>query len=239
MTEATREDYIRIFDEECARRYPVIDAFEQAVGHAIDRERLEDLARTLACPFKVNAPNWQHGRVIYALVRKLCDAGVPGNFLDIGTAKGFSALVAAMAIDDAGAEGRRVYSVDIIHPEARVRRNSVLELDGYKTIAEFTSRYIPPSVDVRFYGGGSAPLLRTLLAAGESIAFAFVDGKHLTEDVRREAHSISQLQSRAAIVLFDDCQIPQVLAAVRMASGYAIRYLDISATRRYAIATRK
>lgn len=235
----TREDYTRIFEEECARSYPAVDAFEEAMGYAIDRDRLEDLARTLACPFKVNPPNWQHGRVIYAMVRRLCDAGIRGNFLDIGTAKGFSAVIAAWAADDADADGSTVYSVDVLHPEARVRRNSVLELDGYKTIEEYTSRYIPDSITVRFYGGGSQAVLRHLLSAEENLAFAFVDGKHLAEDVRREAHVISQLQNRGAVTVFDDCQIPQVAASVRQASGYAVRYLDAGSNRRYAIATRK
>jgi predicted O-methyltransferase YrrM len=238
VSKPTREDYAAIFERECANVYPVLDALEIELGHAIERERLEDVARTMACPLKVNPPNWQHGRVIYALIRKLIAAGVAGNFLDIGTAKGFSAVVAAWAIEDAGAEGRRLHSVDVMNPNSRERRNSVLELDGFKTIEEYTGRYLPTSVDVRFYGGGSLPLLDTLLLERESLAFAFVDGKHSTDAVRREVEVIRKLQSPGAVVMFDDVQIPAVAAAIVGLSGYRASCIQACATRVYAIATR-
>lgn len=234
----TREDYQRIFEAECGRAYPVVDEFEKELGYAIERDRLEDAARTMACPLKVNPPNWQHGRVVYALIRRLLAAGVAGNFLDIGTAKGFSAVVAAWAIDDADAPGRTLHSVDIMEPWSRERRNSVLELDGYKTIAEYTGRYLPASVTTIFAGGGSLPLLDALLRKGEEIAFAFVDGKHSTDAVRREADSIRKLQRRGAVVMFDDVQIPAVAAAIERLMGYEIEYLRPSDARCYAIGTR-
>lgn len=238
MIEPTREDYQRIFELECANAYPAVDEFEKALGFAIERDKLEDAARTMACPFKVNPPNWQHGRVIYALIRRLLASGMPGMFLDIGTAKGFSAVIAAWAIEDAGAAGRALHSVDVMSPDARVRRNSVLELDGYKTIAEYTGRYLPASVDVSFHDGGSLPLLRWLLARGEQIAFAFVDGKHAADDVRREAELIREMQQRGGIILFDDLQIVPVANAVKRICGYRTEYLQPSPARRYAIATR-
>ena len=51
------------------RSYPVVDEFEQRMGFAVDRERLEDAAGVLACLLKKNPPKWQHGRVLYALAR--------------------------------------------------------------------------------------------------------------------------------------------------------------------------
>lgn len=235
----TRADYVRIFEAECANSYPVIDEFERACGFAIDRDKLEEAARTMACPYKVNPPNWQHGRVLYALIRRLAVAGIEGNFLDIGTAKGFSAVVASWAIDDAGLEGRSLHSVDIIEPLDRVRRNSVLELDGYKTIPEFAGRYMSPRVKARFVGGGSQQLLAELLASGERLAFAFVDGKHQTEDVKREAAAIAKMQSRGGIIMFDDVQIAPVAVAVRAVQGYKIEMLALGSQRCYAIATKQ
>lgn len=232
-------DYLAAFEKEQANEYPVLDEFEKQMGHSVPRTRLEAAALPLACPVKVNPPNWQHGRVIYALVRRLLDHKHPGNLLDIGTAKGFSAVVASWALADGGQSDRKIYSVDVMHPEERTRRNSIMELEGYRTIEEYTSMFLQPKVDVRFYGGGSQPLLQHLVAAGEKLAFAFVDGKHALEDVRREAVLISQLQDRGGVILFDDCQIPAVITAVRAISGYVVRYLEISPARRYAIATRK
>lgn len=235
----TREDYMRIFETECANEYPVLDEFERKLGYAVERDKLEDAARTMACPLKVNPPNWQHGRVIYALIRKLAAAGAEGDFLDIGTAKGFSAVVASWAIEDAGLTERVLHSVDVMQPEDRVRRNSVLELDGYKTIAEYTGRYLAPSVTTQFYGGGSLAVLRALHHADARIAFAFVDGKHDTDTVASEAAMLARLQRPGAMVLFDDVQIPAVAAGVKRATGYAIEMLAIGPQRCYAIGVRK
>lgn len=238
MSKPEREDYARIFEEECARSYPVMDEFETECGYALESDLLEGAARTLACPLKVNTPNWQHGRAIYALVRRLLAAGIKGNFIDIGTAKGFSAVVAGWAIEDAGAEGRTVYSVDVMEPDSRERRNSVLELDGFKTIAEYTSGHLAQSVNTRFFGGGSQSLLTDLLLEGEQIAFAFVDGKHSTDAVRREIDLLRKLQTTGAVVLFDDVQIPAVAAAVGSVPGYKMRRLILSDARQYAFGTR-
>lgn len=89
-----------------------------------------------------------------------------------------------------------------------------------------------------FVGGGSQPLLKKLLSIPERLAFAFVDGKHQTEDVKRETEMISRMQPRGAIILFDDVQIPAVAAAVRAIDGYSIDVLALGSQRCYAIATK-
>ncbi len=237
-TKPTREDYMRVFERECANEYPVIDLLEQELGYAVERERLEDAARTMACPLKVNPPNWQHGRLIYALVRKLAAASAEGDFIDIGTAKGFSAVVMGWAIEDAGLRERTVYSVDVMDPEARVRRNSVLELDGFKAIHEYTNRYLAPTVATQFFGEGSLALLERLALRQCRIAFAFVDGKHDGSIVAREAAIISKMQRSGDVILFDDLQLPGIAAAFAHVPGYSTRQVVVNSNRCYGIATK-
>jgi len=235
----TKQQYMEVFAAECARYYSEVTALEQNAGYAVPRVRLEAAARVLACPVKVNPPSWQHGRVIYALARGLLeDEDHGGCFLDIGTAKGFSAVVMAWALADAGAR-HDVLSVDAVDPLSHVERNSVAEVDGeLLTVPEFIAPFMPPDAHIHFYGGGSLPLLDRLIGTGERVRFAFVDGKHTAAAVSAEILCLLRLQSRGDIALFDDVQIPGVSEAVKKIHGYTVTRLNAGPNRSYAIAVR-
>jgi predicted O-methyltransferase YrrM len=234
----TKQDYDVAFAEECKQFYPAIDAFELVCGHGINPIRLRDAARVLACPVKANPPNWQHGRVLYSVARSLleCDPS-PGLFLDIGTAKGFSAVVMGWAIEDMRQE-HEVHSVDILDPNDLVPRNSVVEVDGnLMSVYDFVAPFIA-SVPTTFYGGGSERLLSRLLNSGSRIRLAFVDGKHNEAAVTAEIAAIARLQQLGDVIVFDDVQISGVDFAVRRIMGYHVQRLRANDRRQYAIATK-
>lgn len=232
----TRDDYRAAFEKERANLYPKVDEFEATMGFAIDRARLEAAAETLACPLKRNPPCWQHGRVVYAAARRYLDQlGDPGplTFLDIGTAKGFSALMVAMAVTDAGVKAR-IVSIDVLDPNARTPRNSVAELDGLKTVREFLARW-PEAEGIELACGTGAGWLSNHRGR---INFAFVDGKHSYEAVAAEGALLRERQQPADVAIFDDLQFPNVAKAVRGLHGYRARKLSPSPARTYAIAER-
>lgn len=236
----TTSQYDAIFEKERGHSYPIIDAYERMHGYALDRDKLESMARTLACPLKVNPPNWQHGRVIYTtlryfLTKQRFDQRV--TLLDIGTAKGFSACVMSHAVGDSGSDCL-IISVDVVDPNARVARNSAAELDGLKTLDEFVRGHNHPNVPINFFGRGSIPWLNYALEQNGRVPFAFVDGKHTYEQVCFESSALSQLQRPGDVVVFDDCQIEPVGRAVREARTYSVSYVDIG-PRTYAIGIRK
>ena len=229
----TQLEYDKAFGRELRSRYRVIDAYEERLAFKVDEGRLEAAARVLACPVKVNPPNWQHGRVIYATaMRYMMYQREPVVFLDIGTAKGFSACVMTWAIAASG-RNHEVVSVDVMEPTDRVARNSVAELDGFKTIAEFVEPFIDPTVKTSFFGGGSLLWLRE---HHDHIGFAFVDGKHTYDMVMAEHEEISKRQQLGDIIVFDDLQIEPVHRAVSKLKGYDVLKLDTGAGRKYAIA---
>lgn len=237
-----REQYEQAFLQERKNEYPLIDAFEIEFGYACSRERLEDAARVLACPVKINPPNWQHGRVLYALARSLLEEEPHGGvLLDIGTAKGFSAVVMSWAVADARARCR-VLSVDIVEPTQRVIRNSVAECAGeLPTVHELVAPYLFPAFPApQFYGGGSVPLLQQLLTAGTHVRFAFVDGKHNALTVREEARLLTDMQRPGDVLLFDDMQIASIAQVALHLSAYRITHrLRINSLREYAVAVRR
>lgn len=239
---ATREQYLRAFELERTNSYPMAEAFENTMGYPINRDRLEGLALTLACPVKANPPNWQHGRMLYALARAYLEKKTyPVLLLDIGTAKGFSALILAWALHDSRKQGR-VVSVDVVRPNELVIRNSLAEVDnGPMTIEQFTRPLRPPNIDIEFVGGGSYGWLDRAIANRDRVNLAFVDGKHTKAAVKTEAQQLAQLQVAGDVVLFDDVQIPEVaegVASIPLLS-YGVSYIDLSEQRKYALARRR
>lgn len=231
-----RHAYADAFARECAQAYPVIDAIEQRCGHAIDRARLEHAASVLACPLKARPPNWQHGRVLYALTRQSLGAAAAHiNVLDIGTAKGFSALCLRWAIDDAGFCGR-VTSVDVIDPEGAAPRNTVAELNGPVTLGEILQSW-PEAQRIAFLQSSGIEYLER---HADRIHVAFVDGKHQGCVVRREGVLLAARQEAGDLAIFDDCHLPDVSQAVCTLEGfYKFEYVEVLRDRHYAIGVRR
>ena len=233
----TAEDYQRIFDLERQQSYPMVDAFEQRMGFAIDRDRLEAAARVLACPLKDAPPCWQHGRVLYAAVRNYLHGKSirPWVCLDIGTAKGFSALCVKWAVADIQTLSN-AYSVDVLPPTARVRRNTVAEVDGLKTLAEILAPW-PEASLITFVESTGIDWLK---AHPERIHIAFVDGKHSGSVVRQEGVLLAERQRVGDLCIFDDVHIGDVSAAVTsLHHEYKLEYLQVLPKRAYAIGVRR
>lgn len=247
----TADEYQRIFDLERQNEYPCIDEFEQRMGFAIERERLERIARVLSCPMKAAAPNWQHGRVLYAAarnyaenlrrfsdaVKRLRKGELDDKFrtLDIGTAKSFSALCVRLAVEDSGMECES-FSVDVLPPSARVRRNTVAEVDGLKTLAEILEPF-PEAQRIQFVESTGIDWLQN---HPERIHIAFVDGKHSGSVVRREGVLISQRQQPGDLCIFDDVHIGDVSAAVTsLHNEYKLEYIQPLPKRAYAVGIRR
>ncbi len=249
MATVTKADYRTIFDAERLVQYPGVDAFEERMGYALERSRLEDAAYVLACPLKKSPPNWQHGRVIYAAARNYFRACfVDGritvadtywqsehfNLLDIGTAKGFSALCMQWALQDTPCLGI-ITSVDVLDPEQRVRRNTVAEVDGLKTLAETLEPW-PEAADIRFLKSTGQKWLQENPVR---VHVAFVDGKHSYETVSWEAALLAARQQPGDLAIFDDAQIEGVAKASKELRSYDLEYLEVLPTRKYAIGRRK
>lgn len=234
----TVERYAEAFAQARRLVYPELDALEARLDYAIDRAWLDEAGRVLCCPIKNAAPHWQHGRVIYAVARHYLSSHPADTYtaIDIGTAKGFSALCLRSAFLDAGMPCR-LTSVDVMPPAARCFRNTVAELDGLglKTLAEILSPW-PEATDVTFLESTGISWLQR---HADRIHVAFVDGKHTGDVVRQEGKLLAARQQPGDVAIFDDCQMPQVSpAVVSLGEWYEIEYVR-AAPREYAIARRR
>ena len=212
IQQRTREAYQSIFEAARALEYPDVTAFELRCGYALDRPRLEAAARVLACPLKLHPPHWQHGRVIYAAARKYFDtAQAVGSMLDIGTAKGFSALCLTWALIDSDSAAEGIHSIDVIAPLSTVSRNTVADLDGAQTLAQILKPW-PEAGRIQFAQSTGVEYLKRW--SGVRWMVAFVDGKHDAHVVRQEGKLLARGQARGDLAIFDDCQISGVNQAV-------------------------
>lgn len=233
------EQYKEAFKAESVVKYPVIDALEEKYGYALDYKILWEAAAVLACPVKVNPPNWQHGRVIYAVLRDYIER--PGEkfhvvCLDVGTAKGFSALCAAHAIKDSGCPGS-VYSVDVINPLEKAKRNSIADtIHGPTTVRELLAVW--PN-HTRYISLEQSSGVDWLKRGDERVHFAFIDGKHSYEVVKEELRLLGGRQLKGDVAIADDLQVPGVERAVAEISHYRAAIVNVLPNRRYAILRRK
>jgi len=234
-----RKAYDDAFARARAIEYPELDRFEKLAGYAVDRERLEQAARVLQCPIKVNAPNWQHGRVLYTLARQyIAWAAAPTVFLDIGTAKGFSAVVMSWAIADADVCDHRIVSLDVVEPDTFVRRNSVVECEKLQTVQQYVLPFVAPDVRIEFLGGGSGRWF-AVTPPDVHVGFAFIDGKHTFQSVALEALQIERRQVRGDVMVFDDMQIDEVARGAMQLRGYRREGIHLpSARRSYCVAVK-
>jgi hypothetical protein len=239
----TREQYEAAFETERRNEYPVIDEFEKRMGFAVDRERLEAAARVLACPVKKNPPNWQHGRVIYALARvRLASKqdGAPDFWWDIGTAKGFSAACMVWAVeDDTNNHDVYIHTCDVIKPKSSEPRNSIFDGEASTGVFDYFMPFIKAGAACINATQVGDEFYQQHLKHDDRIAFAFIDGSHTYEGVKADIALVTPRQQTGDIILFDDVNKEQVNRAVREMEGYDLEYIRLLPQRAYAIAVKR
>lgn len=230
------DDFARVFEAERLNDYPAIEAFVERCGYALDRGRLEMAARVLCSPYKAAPPNWQHGRVLYAWAREYFAAHEgPFTCLDIGTAKGFSALCVLWALEASGRSGS-ITSVDVMPPEARVRRGTIAEVEGLLTLRETLTPW-PETQAITFLESTGIDWLQRHHGR---VHFAFVDGKHTRDAVFQEGRLLAKRQEPGDRVVFDDIQMAGVRDAVaQLGAYYEVEPLTAKPGRTYALAVRR
>jgi predicted O-methyltransferase YrrM len=244
VPKASRETYLDLHREAQAIEYPEIDAIEAREGFAIDRFWLEELALHTQVVVKQSRVNYNHGRLLYAILRRYLagrDQGCTVIF-ETGTARGFSALCMAQALKDAEACGH-VVTVDQLPHDKAMLWNCIDDHEGPKTRAQLLSAYPDLLSRVIFLQGRSDQLIATLGLS--RINFAFLDATHTESEVKREFDFVSARQMEGDIVVLDDVTpslFPSVVAAVNAidAGGkYQLDRITASEQRGYAIATRR
>ena len=177
----------------------------------------------------------EHGQLLYQLVRDRRDGLRPLVALDIGTARGFSAVVMARAMLDSGMEGH-VYTVDVIdHDETldwHVEKHDHDDpLAGRRiTRAAIWSEWAAEEADrVTPITGRSMEIL------GEwrhgLIDVAFLDGSHTYEDVKAELEMLAGMMADDGVIVLDDVHFGVIVGSVRSRAVSVFAWLAINGLR--------
>ena len=161
----------------------------------------------------------EHGVLLYKLVLEGARRGEPLVVLDVGTARGFSAITMARAMLDGELEGR-VYSVDVIgHHEPLNWHGTKQEADEPLAGVEISRSEIwgrwfaEESAQVTTINGRSMEVLKDWQHG--PIDYAFLDGSHEYEDVRGELEALDSLMAEGGVIVVDDFHLGVVVYRVR------------------------
>jgi hypothetical protein len=149
------------------------------------------------------------GLYLYNLIRATESIS---TVLNIGTARGHSAVCAAKALEETNQTGS-VHTIDIIHPdETRDWHASHAQSDpliGTETsMRELVSRFHDPvseGTPVNFYTGDSSSTLQQWDAEAPDLVFH--DGKHTYETVSADVEAVNGIGDSQPIHVFDDCYL--------------------------------
>lgn len=242
--QADADTYRALFEQARAVSYPEIDALESAVGHAIERDWLDDLALHTQVVIKPSALNYQHGRVLYTVLRDYLaqQSPVAVSIVETGTARGFSALCMARALSDAGIAGC-IVTLDMLPHTRPIYWNCIDDCEGRKTREALLASWVNLLDQIVFLQGETRETLKCLGMA--RVNFAFLDAQHSYEAVMEEAAYVVARQQPGDVIVFDDVTedvFPGVVAAVdelEQQHAYSVQRIAVSQQRGYAIARRQ
>ncbi|MCY3912253.1 MAG: class I SAM-dependent methyltransferase [Chloroflexi bacterium] len=170
----------------------------------------------------------EHGLLLYKLVQRYANASRPVVVLDIGTARGFSAMTMARAMEDAGIAGH-VHTVDIIdHQESlnwhAVKHEADDPLAGATvTRAEIWAKWFQEGGGITPITGRSADVLKKWDQG--PINLAFLDGSHAYADVKRELTQLESLMDENGAIVVDDYHLGSTVVRIpsRLITAFAQR----------------
>lgn len=241
---ATPETYRELARQARARPFPKVDDFEAKRGFAIDQDWLHEVALHTQVICKKDEICYQHGRILYATLREfVARSGVKFvNIAETGTARGFSSLCMARALDDAGVSGR-IVTFDLLPHRVPMYWNCIDDADGRRTRQELLEPWSDLADRYCVYVQGDSRSIFHKVNQSR-VHFAFLDGMHEYENVMQEFLTIKDLQQPGDVIVYDD-YTPSIFPGIARAVdeicsqyGYAKEHFEAMEHREYVIATR-
>jgi len=242
---ASKEEYMALWKKETSNVYSEIGQWEGRLGFTLDKDWMDNLALHTQIVVKASPLCYQHGRILYASLRKYLlnrDSSEPLTIFETGTARGFSSIIMARALQDAKASGK-IVTFDILPHNIPMFWNCIDDHEKPKSRKELLLPWSElASAYVLFMEGDSRINLSRLSA--DHIGFAFLDGAHGYDDVLFEFETVARKQKVGDVIVFDDYNeqdFPGLVKAVDFgcqAYGYHKEVIESGKNRKYVIATR-
>ena len=246
LPKASRENYIELWENEKNSEYPSIDKFERDLGFALSKSWLDNLALHTQIVVKDYPLCYAHGRILYSTLAKyIVDnkeiSKRPLNIIETGTARGFSSICMAKALNDYKSNGR-ILTFDVLPHEVSMFWNCIDDLEGPKTRSQLLEPWSDLMQYILFIQGDTRKTLSGIKC--KRVNLAFFDGAHTYEDVIHEFSQIKSRQSSGDIIIFDDYSpgffdgVVQAVDAISSRYSYNKELLDSGSQRGYAVLTK-
>ena len=216
-----REYYLKLASDAIAKNYEEIDQFEKKTGFAIKQDWLNELALHTQICVKKSPICYAHGRVLYsALSNYLAKSRVVSSadkvtIWETGTARGFSSLCMAKALNDNNQPGV-ILTFDRLPHKTPMFWNCIDDHEGPKTRLELLKPWEDLVQRYIIYHQGDTQIEMSKVHS-KRINFAFLDGAHTYDDVWFEFEQISNSQLAGDSIVYDDYtpnQYPGLTVAV-------------------------
>jgi len=237
-----KEEYLAIWQKVKRQSYPVIDQYEQELQFYIDSEWFHALALHTQVVIKESEICYQHGRLLYTTLSEYVrqNRSTSISILETGTARGFSSLCMARALNDQNREGR-IITIDQLPHNVKMYWNCIDDNESEKSRAQLLSNYSDLITRYIWFLEGKSRDVLTRLELSR-IHFAFLDGSHEYKDVKSEIDYVVPRQKKGDIIFFDDYQesyFPGIVKAVKELEAnhsYRVNTIAVNEQRGYAIA---
>jgi len=238
---ANKKKY-KFLHNECKNlNYPLITKFEKQNQFSIKKKWFENLALNLQISVKKSKNNYQHGRILYTVLRKYLKTNNNITILETGTARGFSAICMARAIHDSKKKGK-INTIDIIPHNTKIYWNVINDHSGKITRKNLLRPWKKYLRYINFLHGRTNKILNKINFS--RVNFAFLDGAHNLKSIKIEFQYVSSRQIKGDIIIFDDVtknkfdEIYNFVKLLDKVKDYKILYIKSSIDRSYAIATK-
>jgi len=187
-----------------------VSSLEKMLNVQINKEFIDSVALHTAIYLDSygNQPNYkvtyQQGFVVYALFRKYLEATNYDyyNVVEVGTAKGFTALCLAKALDDCNKKGT-IHTIDVLPNDKKIYWRCIGDMTGKKNRPELMENWsVLRDNFIKFHHGSSLNILSSLNL--KRVHFAFLDGSHDYQHVSYELNFLKNLQKNNDMIVCDD-----------------------------------
>jgi len=236
------ENYYQKFNEVKNINHPEIEQLEKDYGYSINKEWIDELALYTQITIKKSKLNYQHGRLLYTVLRRYIEDKNYDNFINVletGTSRGFSTICMSKAINDGEILGK-ILSFDILPHQKKMYWNVFFDNYGKSSRQDLLQKWNKELKNIIFIQGSSRTQMKKTHL--DRVNFAFLDAEHTYKDVLSEYEYVSHKQIKGDIIVFDDVTpgtFNGVVKAVRKIedeSIYEVKYIKSSDKRGYAIA---
>lgn len=206
-----KEDYEINFENSVQLDEHKISKNKLFLKHKPDIQFIKNLAYTLQNVLKKTRNSYVHGFIIYSYLAEYIDCYFESiskdrqqiNILDIGTARGFSALCLAKALYDKEVSGK-IFTFDILPNNISFLWNSYTDI-AYGPLTRMELLKIWRNLVNNYIIFFSTATFNSLRIVDiPNINFAFIDGSHFYKDVKFEIEYLLNRLNKKAIIIFDD-----------------------------------